>query len=91
MEINYRERENVTKVKTMEEVITFFESCKAFWMRQGDAPSVATCKAFWWDCVEAWNFDRVWNDAKEKFAMEFRGYKPGDEVPSEEKVKKGAV
>lgn len=40
----------------------------------------ATCKAFWWDCVEIWNMSG-WNQAKESFALAFRGYRPGDPIP----------
>ena len=59
----------------------YFQTCKEYWLRKGDPVSVATSKAFWWDCVEVWNADKSWNTEKEQFAYEFRGYKPGDPVP----------
>ena len=76
---------------TYEGVKEFFDQCKAYWMRNGDTEGVATAKAFWWDCVECFNFDKSWNDAKRKFAMEFRAYVPGNPVPEPELVEKGEV
>ena len=76
---------------TYEGVQEFFEQCKAYWIRQGDSEEVATSKAFWWDMVECFNFDKSWNDAKRKFAEEFRGYHPGDPEPTEEQVLVGGV
>ena len=74
--------------KTYEEVNAFYETCKAYWLRQGDAPHVASAKAFWWDCVECWNFDRSWNDAKREFALIFN-YHQGDPVPAADLVERG--
>jgi hypothetical protein len=76
---------------TYEGVQEFFNKCKSYWIRNGDSAGVATSKAFWWDMVECFNFDKSWNDAKRKFAKEFRNYTPGDPVPDEELVEKGAV
>ncbi len=76
---------------TYEGVQEFFKQCKVFWMRNGDSAEVATSKAFWWDMVECFNFDKSWNDAKRKFAEEFRGYHPGDPEPTEEQVLEGSV
>ena len=77
---------------TYEGVQEFFESCKLFWMMMNkDSEEVAISKAFWWDCVECFNFDKSWNDAKRKFAEEFRGYHPGDPEPTEEQVLEGVV
>lgn len=92
-EIITKEEKKMTKpdTTTYEGVQQFFEQCKAFWMRQGDTAGVATSKAFWWDCVECFNFDKSWNDAKRKFAKDFRNYNPGDPVPDEKLVGKGAV
>ena len=73
---------------TFEQVNAFFETCKAFWLRQGDPEHVASCKAFWWDCVECWNFDKSWNDAKREFAS-IRDYKEGDPLPSTDAIEKG--
>lgn len=80
-----------TKILTYEDCEKFFEECKNYWIRSGDSEGVATCKAFWWDFVECMNFDKSWNDAKRKFAMDWRGYVPGDPVPEAEYVERGAV
>lgn len=74
--------------KTFDEVVEFFDACKAYWMRNGDPEPVATSKAFWWDCVECWNFDDSWNDAKRDLAEMF-GYKQGDPVPDADIVERG--
>ncbi len=66
------------------ETAKYFNTCKEYWMRNGDSESVAASKAFWWDCVEVWNADNSWNDEKRKFANDFRGYTPGDPVPDVE-------
>lgn len=73
---------------TFDQVTEFFDQCKAYWMRQGDSERVATSKAFWWDCVECWNFDKSWNDAKRDLAAMF-GYKEGDPIPSADAVSHG--
>ena len=73
---------------TIDQVVAFFDACKAYWMRNGDPEHVATSKAFWWDCVECWNFDRSWNDAKRDLASMF-GYREGDPVPGPEVVERG--
>lgn len=74
---------------TYEEVQEYFDTCKAYWMRIGNTEGVATCKAFWWDCVEVWNMDDSWNEDKEKFARDFRGYRKGDPVPDAAVVEEG--
>ena len=63
-----------------EEIRQYFDACCAYWIRHGDSPAVAACKAFWWDCIEIWNLSG-WTPAKEAFAVSFRGYRPGDPVP----------
>lgn len=73
---------------TFDQVADYFATCKAYWLRQGDSEQVASAKAFYWDCVEVWNFDRSWNDAKRCMAEMF-GYKEGDPVPAPELVEKG--
>ena len=65
---------------TFDQVADFYSNCKAYWARQ----------AFWWDCVEVWNFDHSWNDAKRDFAEMF-GYKEGDPVPSADLVERGCA
>ena len=75
---------------TYEQVNEFFNACKAYWMRQGDPDYIASCKAFWWDCVECWNFDNSWNDAKREFASIYN-YKEGDPVPSADIVERGCA
>ncbi len=77
--------------KTYDECKDYFQRCKAFWMSLGDREGIATSKAFWWDFVEVMNSDNSWDKAKEKFAMDFRGYKVGDPVPSPDFVERGAV
>ena len=81
--------EAITEDVEMREIKEYFEKCKQFWISRGDREGVATSKAFWFDCVEIWNFEKSWTPVKEKFAMDFRGYKPGDEVPSEKVIEKG--
>ena len=76
---------------TAEGVREYFETCKAFWIRQGNPEGVATSKAFWWDCVEVWNADNKWNEAKKAFAKAFRNYEPFAPVPDETKVERGEV
>ena len=71
----------VPDYRTPEEIRQYFDACRAYWIRHGDTPGVATCKAFWWDCVEVWNIDSSWDQAKETFALAFRGYRPGNPVP----------
>lgn len=78
-------------METYEDVLKYFNSCKTYYMRNGDSEGVATSKAFWWDCVEVFNFDKSWNDAKRKFAKEFRNYCPGDPVPDAKFVEKGGI
>lgn len=73
---------------TYDQVTAFFDACRSYWMRQGDADYVASSKAFWWDCVECWNFDKSWNDAKREFASIFN-YKEGDPVPAPDIVARG--
>lgn len=73
---------------TFDQVADYFATCKDFWLRQGDSERVATAKAFYWDCVEVWNFDHSWNDAKRDMAAMF-GYTEGDPVPAPELVVKG--
>ena len=73
---------------TFDQVTDYFSNCKAYWMRQGDSEKVASSKAFWWDCVEVWNFDNTWNDAKRDMAAMF-GYTVGDPVPAPDAVEKG--
>lgn len=78
----------VPNYSTPEEVRQYFETCRAYWLRQGDRPAVATCKAFWWDCVEIWNMSG-WNPAKESFAWSWRGYRPGGPIPEPSNVETG--
>lgn len=78
----------VPDYSTPEEVRQYFETCRAYWFRQGDSPAVAACKAFWWDCVEIWNLSG-WNQAKESFALSWRGYRPGSPVPEASRVETG--
>ena len=73
---------------TFDQVADYFATCKDFWLRQGDSERVASAKAFYWDCVEVWNFDHSWNDAKRDMASMF-GYTEGDPVPAPELVGKG--
>lgn len=73
---------------TYDQVVSFFDTCKDYWLRNGDSGRIATSKAFWWDCVESWNFDRSWNDAKRQFASLFN-YKEGDPVPAPDVVERG--
>lgn len=73
----------------MENIKAYFKACAEYWMRNGDAPSVAYCKAFWWDCVEAWNAGHSWNDEKEQFAAEWRGYHKGDPTPEARAIECG--
>lgn len=73
---------------TFDQVVEYFDACKAHWMRQGDPEHVAIAKAFWWDCVEVWNFGDSWNDAKRDLASMF-GYTVGDPLPSPEDVEHG--
>lgn len=70
------------------QVNEYFEACKNYWIQQGNTERVATAKAFYWDCVECWNFDKSWNDAKREFARTFN-YNEGDQVPSAELVERG--
>ena len=76
---------------TYEEVVSYFEECRNYWENGGDSRGVATSKAFWWDCVGVWNLDKSWNEAKEKFAMDWRGYKKGNPIPEADYVERGAV
>lgn len=75
---------------TFDQVTDFYATCRDYWMRQGDSERVASAKAFYWDCVETWNFDKSWNDAKRDVAAMF-GYKEGDPVPDPDLVANGLV
>lgn len=79
-----------TRYSTFDQAVDYFDKCKAFWMNHGDSERVATSKAFWWDCVEVWNVDQSWNDAKRDLAEMF-GYKEGDPLPDEHAVEQGLV
>ena len=79
----------MTRVTTYQDCEEFLKKCKVFWMRNGDSEKVAEAKAFWWDQIECWDFDKSWNAEKERFAMDFRGYKRGDPIPDESVVEKG--
>ena len=78
----------VPDYSTLAEVQQYFDACSAYWVRNGDSPAVAACKAFWWDCVEVWNISG-WDQAKEDFARSFRGYRPGNPVPEPRCVEAG--
>ena len=78
-------------METYEGVQKYFNDCKDYWIRHGEREGVATSKAFWFDCVEIFNALQSWNDAKRKFAKDFRGYEPGDPVPDAKKVEEGGV
>lgn len=82
---------NVELVNERERIDNYFNQCKAFWKARGDTEGIATSKAFWWDCVENWNCDKSWNPEKEKFALEFRNYKPGNPVPDEKLIENGGI
>lgn len=73
---------------TFDQVNAFFNACKDYWLRLGDPEHVASSKAFWWDCVECWNFDHSWNDAKREFAHIYN-YNEGDPVPAPDIVARG--
>lgn len=77
------------RVITYQDCERFLKECKAYWMSKGDSEKVSEAKAFWWDMIEGWNFDKSWNAEKERFAMDFRGYKRGDPIPDESVVWKG--
>lgn len=75
----------------MEELRDYFKLCKKYWMSRGDREGVATSKAFWWDMVELYTVTNTWTPVKAQFAMEFRGYVPGNPIPDAKMVEKGAV
>ena len=81
----------VERIDEDAQVKDYFDRCKNYWTGSGDTEGVATSKAFWWDCVECWNADKSWTPAKEKFAKEFRNYKPGDPVPDSNLVAEGGI
>lgn len=55
-------------VKTKEEILAFYKQCKKFWVeRVGCTEAEAESRALWWDCVEAWDFDKSWTDVKRNF------------------------
>ena len=79
-------------LRELEKAQEFFEACRAFWTRQGDRPDVAFCKAFWWDCVECWNFDKSWNAGKRAFVEMYRSwYSPYAQTPAEKIVAAGGA
>ena len=78
-----------SKFTTVSEVETFFNECKNFWLRLGNSEAVATCKAFWYDLVEVSNEFDAWGPAKEQFAYDFAGYKPGDRMPDDTEIESG--
>lgn len=42
-----------------------------YWIRTGDCEADALAKAYWWDCVEVWNFDHSWDDEKTRWSKFF--------------------
>lgn len=75
-------------ITTYDDCLQFFNQCKNYWKRNGDPDYIASCKAFWWDCVECWNFDKSWNDAKREFAQ-IHGYSEGQPVPDASIIERG--
>ena len=73
---------------TFDQVAAYYETCRDYWLRQGDSERVASAKALYWDCVEAWNFDHSWNNAKRDLA-EMLGYKEGDPIPAPDAIMNG--
>ena len=74
---------------TIEAVTEYFNTCRAYWERNGDPPSIAFCKALWWDCVEVFNSANSWNPAKIQFVNQYRPYKPGAPIPEVSSVTSG--
>lgn len=81
----------ITPDVEMEKINSYFSSCKKFWLSTGDSEGVATSKTFWWDCVEVWNHDKSWTPVKERWAWNFRAYKPGNPIPDSNLVVEGGV
>ena len=76
--------------KTMSDIEAFFDACVNFWItRCGCSKDVATVRAIWWDCVEAWNIDRSWDENRISFINRFRKYNPYDPIPEESLVESG--
>ena len=73
---------------TAEGVQKYFKMCKRYWTDRGASDGIATSKAFWWDCVEVWNADNSWNDAKRDMAAMF-GYTEGDPIPNTYDIEHG--
>ena len=75
--------------KTGDYIQQYFDACVNYWMRQGCSRGLATVRTIWWDCVETWNTDHTWTDAKVKFINKYRKYEPYGPVPEKERVEKG--
>lgn len=71
------------------DIRSYFESCRAYWTRNGATPAAATSRALWWDCCEVWNADKSWTPEKIEFINQYRQYKPYGPIPEEERVATG--
>lgn len=74
-------------MNTIEEIENYYQQCKQYWIRSGNSPRVSERKALWWDCVETWNFDNSWNDAKREFVRR-HNIEPDSPIPDESKIER---
>ena len=55
-----------------------------YWERGGDDEETALSKAFWWDCVEVWHYDKSWDEEKTRFYRAFQRFYPQCKVPNDD-------
>ena len=53
------------------DVENYFFACLDFWRRKGYEDHEAFVRTLCYDCVEVWNYDKSWNDAKLEFVRRY--------------------
>ena len=54
-----------------------------YWKRAGDDEETALAKAYWWDFIEVWNFDKSWDDEKKQWCKFFVFMFPNCKCPED--------
>ena len=65
-----------------EELQAYFDACVNYWKGFNDSVRVAIAHAIWYDCIEVWDMDDSWTDAKLEFVRQYiPDYRKGEPVP----------
>ena len=54
-----------------------------YWKMTGDSESVALSKAYWWDYIEVWNYDKSWDEEKKQWCKCFNLFFPNCKCPED--------